>query len=165
MLVRINDAFRKNSTHMVRIPLFILILIATLHLIAYAELSKDITAFMAKASTASILLAALMISTLVLVLAESILSLLKTEIDTRLFARDLDRRIRQLKPADKLVLSKFVEHNRMTLPLNPEDPAVAWLEALKLIIRGEKTDTPRAMNYRITLSAMDAFSKNPNLLR
>jgi len=51
------------------------------------------------------------------------------------------------------------------LPLNPEEPSVAWLEALKLIIRGEKSDNPRTVIYRITLNAMDAFSKNPNLLR
>jgi hypothetical protein len=51
------------------------------------------------------------------------------------------------------------------VPLNPNDPSVAWLEALKLIVRGESTSEPGLVTYRITLSAMDGFIKNPNLLR
>ena len=53
----------------------------------------------------------------------------------------------------------------MTAPLNPEDPAVAWLESLKLIFRSAEPTSSSAVHYRISLEAMDLFTKNPNLLR
>lgn len=150
---------------MARISLFSLLLIAAFHVIAKARIDPKITEFVDLYSTESLVVATFMIAVLSFSLLESSIVSFKAIIAASLLSHDLDRRVRQLKPSDKLLLSRFVEEGRMNLQLNPEDPSVAWLESLKILMRSGESSAPGTFSYRIAPNAMDMFTKNPNLLR
>ena len=150
---------------MARLSLFLLLLICAFHIVAIADVDPKVTSFVTRYSTESVIAATITVAILMFTLLESFFASVRTALASSLLSRDLDRRVRRLKPGDKLILARFVEQNKMTAPLNPEDPAVAWLESLKLIFRSAEPTSSGAVHYRISLEAMDLFTKNPNLLR
>lgn len=150
---------------MARFSAFLLIFIVLLHLAAGANLSSAITDFLDKYRTELLVSAVLLSSIVVYEFLGSFYSGLRTALLDRIEARRFIQRAKRLSPTDKHVLSLFIDERKLTRELDPSEPSVAWLESLKLIYRGEGAGDGVKVPFRISLYAMDYFSKNPNLLR
>ena len=78
--------------------------------------------------------------------------------------RELEGRLKRLSAMEKYVLSLFVSENKMERALDPEEGAIAWLEAIKIITAVGRTTDGKKEKYRITPFAMKVLAENPNLL-
>ncbi len=144
-----------------------LLLIFTLLLMAAAGAPVDgkLTMFINDYHTASIVLVVLLVSILLLPIFDAIGKQVVIGLGERIETKRFFSRVRHLSPADKHTISLFVDERKLTCALNPSEPSVAWLESTKIILRsGDVVDGKKAI-YRITLFAMDYFTKNPNVLR
>lgn len=141
--------------------IFMLLLMAA----ASSGIDGKLTLFINEYHTTSVVLIALLGSILLLSIFElmgtQVLIIVREHIETKRFLS----RVRHLSPADKHVISLFVDEKKLTRALDPFEPSVAWLESTKIIIRSGETSDGKKLVYRIALFAMDYFLKNPNMLR
>lgn len=80
-----------------------------------------------------------------------------------IYSKKLLKVIKNLKPQDKLILSKFVIENKRELFLNSLDENTEWLASNKIIIRTGST-ADKKDGYKLAIWSRDYLTKNPNLL-
>ena len=132
---------------------------------AEAGVDNNLASFINEYHTTAVVLVVLLASILLLPVFELIGNQFTINIGEHIETKRFISRVRHLSPADKYIISLFVDERKLTRVLDPSEPSVAWLESTKIILRsGEATDGKKVA-YRITLFAMDYFSKNPNTLR
>lgn len=82
----------------------------------------------------------------------------------KFYGRRLVRIIRNLKPQDKYVLSRFITERKREIYLPAEDLSAEWLAASKIIVRTGSADEQSKTGYKLSIWAWDYLVRNPNLL-
>ncbi len=150
---------------MTRFSAFLLIFVVLMHVAALADLNPAVTSFLDQHRTESFVFAVLLSSVLIYGFFDSLQASLRITLQDCVEAKRFVQRAKKLSPTDKHVLALFVEERKLIRELDPTEPSVAWLESLKLLYRGEGAGDGKRVPFRISIYAMDYFSKNPNLLR
>lgn len=77
--------------------------------------------------------------------------------------KDIVQKIRSLSADEKYILSLFINDNSQEKALSPTEPAVAWLENIKLIVNTNIIKGTKRI-YRIDPTVMKELKINPNCL-
>jgi len=150
---------------MTKLAGFALIFILIIMVAAMTNTDASIALFVHDYHAAMVILMAILLSALLLPLFGILSNQIKLSISERIETKRFLDRARNFSPADKHVISLFVDEKKLTRVLDPSEPSVAWLESTKIILRGGDAIDGKKVTYRIALFAMNYFSKNPNLLR
>lgn len=147
-----------------RLIQFVWLLQSVVWLLAIAGADEYLHAFVAAQHTAWVvgyaLIASLSVFDCVLVFVHWSIGLLAE----KFYGRRLVRIVRNLKPQDKYVLSRFITERKREIYLPAEDLSAEWLAASKIIVRTDTADERSKYGYRLSIWAWDYLVRNPNLL-
>lgn len=78
--------------------------------------------------------------------------------------RDVEDRLKKLTTPEKYILSLYINEKMAERPLDPADPAVAWLESIKILANTGKISEGNKKIFKIAPFAMRVLNENPNWL-
>ena len=143
---------------------FGLIFVLLLLVARMLDIDGSISSFVERQQTVLILVALIMF-TVQLHWAACILgSLVWGYFQNRFSVREFEQSIRTLSPAEKYILSLFVNEKKVERLLDPNDGAVVWLQSIKVITEVGRSPDNAKRKYRIAPLAMRLLTRNPNLL-
>ncbi len=82
----------------------------------------------------------------------------------KIYSKKLVKIVRELKPHDKHILSKFVNDERREISLSIEDLRAEWLLANKILVKTGLVENGKKVSYRLAIWARDYITRNPNLI-
>ncbi len=132
--------------------------------VAIMDVNNDFTNFFNKNPTEILLLAVIFVTMLTHDFLSYIARNLRDRVYSRLHLNEFNAKLSKLTANDKYVLSLFVTDKRLTVPLDPNEPSVTCLEAIKVIFRGSSVIGSDKYIYKISPFAMHILTKNPNWL-
>ncbi len=128
-------------------------------------LDNDFSEFVISHSTILLIVCILLASILLHDLFVDITKYLKSHVNKKLFIRELEKKLIKLNSYEKYILSLFVTEKRTERSLDPTEPAVAYLESLKIILKTGKFNDGKRPIYQIDALSMRILSSNPNWLQ
>lgn len=82
----------------------------------------------------------------------------------RVYSKKLVKIVRDLKPQDKHILSKFINDEKREIFLSVEDLSPEWLVSNKIIIKTGLVGNGKKFSYKLAVWARDYIIRNPNLI-
>lgn len=82
----------------------------------------------------------------------------------KIYSKKLVKIVRDLKPHDKHILSKFINDEKREIFLSIDDLRAEWLLANKILVRTGLVENGKKVSYRLAVWARDYIIRNPNLI-
>ncbi len=138
--------------------IFLLFVAAGLHL------NTELSNLVESASIYFLVLFILLLSFLMHDLFIYFIDSLKERFYKKRYLQELEEKLARLSTNEKYILSLFVTEQKVERTLDQNEPAVAWLESLKIIFNTGRSVEGKRFIYKISPLPMRILSQNPNWL-
>ncbi|NDY90349.1 super-infection exclusion protein B [Ideonella livida] len=142
-----------------------LIFIALIYLVGKAGLEDTLAKVTEQYAPGLVLLCLLFITVLIHDMVRDVAQHFRDRFMDRLHFKNITRKLKSLGAQEKYLLSLFVDAQRTTQPLDPNDLSVAYLESCRFIFRTQERKDDRFYVYRMSPVAVHILKQNPNWLR
>ena len=120
--------------------------------------------FLFKSRNGLILINFMCLSVIIYSIVVSLCKVLKEKYYIKKNIRDVEDRLKKLTIPEKYILSLYINEKMVERPLDPADPAVAWLESIKILANTGKISEGNKKIFKIAPFAMRILNENPNWL-
>lgn len=139
--------------------------ILLLFIAAGLSLNDELSKFISEYSLIFLLILIIFFTFLVHELLVSSILLIKEIFYKKRNLKEFEEKLTKLSANEKHILSLFVTELKMERALDQNEPAVAWLESLKIIFNTGRSVDGKRYIYKISPLPMRILSTNPNWLR
>ncbi|WP_288842073.1 super-infection exclusion protein B [uncultured Deefgea sp.] len=143
---------------------FLLLLASIIFIIAHFEIDSTLSNWAKKYKTECLLIYSVLITASIFSLISNLCGWIISITTEKFQLQRLEKILRNLKPADKLILNNFITNNERQIFLSPSNPSIDWLLSCKILHDTGEIKSDQKRGYRVAIWARDYLSKNPNLL-